>query len=488
MPTIKLILQAPYKTAPVKDKPEHDQPGQSAVNGTKKGKGKKRPLNPKETRLYCFLILDREKIIKIKTEHVIFPKEWDFDKQLKNEKLAGSPEFNDDLNKLKKDIWDKYKETKKKYPDMPFNQVARILKDYGKTKEIPFSDDDKDVFGYLKEYREFLKIDNSPGTIAKFVSIENSLKEFIKTDPGKKYESLTFSMIDHSFKSAYTNFLHNQPARGRMKTRPEGTQTGVLLATESKYIADIKTFCKWAEERKYNKYSTYKEFSAVTKAGRKRKTKKHDIVTLTLPELIQFYGYKFADNKDLTPEKQQLYGRVRDLWCFGAFTVQRWSDIDRFNKNQLKGDVWKFEAYKTKQETEIYLTGYSASAKDILEKYNYQLPRISLAKFNLYLKEAAKFAGITVETKKIRYVGAKEIPIIKPKYKFLSSHDARRSGVSILLNDYNMNPVHVMRITNHTDLKTLQAYINPDSKSRRDAMDKTKRITELLTVVKKEAV
>jgi len=479
MATVKLILQQPYRA---NGKVVHPSNGESITNGTKTAKKRDKPLNPYETRLYCFLIVDRDHIIKIKTEYVIFPKEWDFSKQGKKDILAGSIEFNESLSVLKKDIYDKYKAILKDFPDMPFTQISRSLKEYGKTKEIPFLRSDKGFFEYLDDYMISLKGEVSDNTIKKFVSVKNSLTEFIKAKP--KYESLTFSMIDHTFKDAYVNFLHNQPARGRMKTRPEGMQDGVLLNTEAKYIECLKGFCKWAEERNFNRYTTYKEFKSFTQANRKRKKQKNDIITLTLPELRHFYTFDFKDS----PEMERIrFERVRDLFCFGAFTVQRWSDIERFDKSQLEGDIWKFNAFKTKKETEIDLIGYSAPALDILKKYDYQLPIISLAKFNLYLKNAAKVAGITKEAKKMRYVGPNEIPIVKAKNEFLSSHDARRTGVSILLNDYNLNPVHVMRITGHTDLKTLQAYIKTDRDSRRDAVSRTKRIDEPLTIVKTKA-
>jgi hypothetical protein len=77
MATTSLLLQRPYKS-----------------DGTK-------TLNPDETRLYLFLILDRAHIVKIKTEHVIYPNQWDFSKQLKKDKLAGSLEFNKKLLELK---------------------------------------------------------------------------------------------------------------------------------------------------------------------------------------------------------------------------------------------------------------------------------------------------------------------------------------------------------------------------------------------------
>ena len=453
MATIKLLLQKPYKS------------------------GGDKILNPDETRLYLFLILDREHIVKIKTEHNILPKEWDFRNQRKKENLTGSPEFNDKLQELKRDILSKYQSTIKDFPDMPFSEVAKVLKNYGKTKEIPFQHKDKDFFQVLDEFIEYLEGEVTPGTKKKFDTLKKSLQEFGKVNP--KYKTISFSMIDHAFKDAYTKYLRNQKPRGRQKTRPEGFQFGLLNDTIGKYIECLKTFCKWSQERNYNLHETYKEFSNFTKANRKRKKQGHDIVTLTLNELKQFYTFDFSD--------RPTFDHVRDLFCFGAYTGQRWSDIERLDKLEIHDDIWSFTAFKTKKETEIDLIGYAAPALDILKKYDYQLPKISLQKFNLYLKDAAKIAGIDTQVKIRRYVGDKEIEISKPKADFLGSHSARKTCVSILLNNYNMNVTHVLEITGHSDLKTLQKYVNKDRKARREAISKTKSITEPLTV-KRNAV
>ena len=296
-------------------------------------------------------------------------------------------------------------------------------------------------------------------------------------------------MINKSFLAAFTKHLRNQKPRGRQKTRPEDEQYGLLNDTVGKYVECLKTFLKWAEEypteeNPYNKFSAYKKFS---NSGTKREKKAEDIVTLTLSELRQLYTFDFSKAKDLKPEKQKSLERVRDLFCFGAFTGQRWSDIERLDKSEIHGDVWSFSAYKTKKDTEIYLTGYAAPALDILKKYNFELPKISLQKFNLYLKNAAEAAGITTPVTVRRYVGKKEIKIVRPKYAFLGSHAGRRTCVSILLNEFNMNISHVKEITGHSDLDTLQKYVNSDNQARRNAMSQTKSILEPLTVVKQKA-
>ena len=473
MATVKLLLQQPYKANKAKDNGKQGQNGESTGNGKKKTK----QLNPEETRLYAFLILDRNHVIKIKTEHKIFPKEWNFDIQGKKENLAGSIEFNNDLAGLKKKILSKYKEIIEKTPDMPFTQVANVLKEYGKKLEIPFSESDKGLFEVLDEYIVFLEGEVAPGTIKKYETLKKSLQDFQAKNP--KYKNLTFSQINNRFKDDYIKYLMDREPKGRMKTRPEGLQNGLLNDTIGKYIETLKTFCGWASEpgRDYNKYDYYEKFQVTTRANRKRVKQEKDIVTLTLPELRQLYTHDFSGRPS--------YERVRDLFCFSAFTGQRWSDIERFEKDQIQGDVWTFTAYKTKKETEIDLTGYASPALDILKKYEYELPKIHLVNFNIMIKKVAEKAGIKETVKMRRYIGAKEIEIVKPKHQFISSHSARKTCVSILLNDYNMNITHVLEITGHSDLKTLQKYINKDRKARREAMSNTKSIIEPMTITHK---
>lgn len=466
MPTVRFLLFEPYLPLNEKEK-----------EAKKQGKEIRRKLNPKETRLYCYLILDLNHVVKIKTEHVVLPAQWDFDSQLKKERLAGSLEFNKKILALKEDVLQQYNAIMEEHPDIAFSQVAQALKDYGKNKEIPFLKRDKGLFQVLEDFISSKEGNVESGTIKKFNTLKKSLEEFVTIN--KTYAHLTFGQIDHSFKDAFIKYLRNQKPRGRQKTRPEGLQYGLLNDTIGKYIECLKTFLKWAEERKFNNNPTYKEFKNIDEANKKRKKRKNDIVTLTVQELKQLYNHEFETGSTLD--------RVRDLFCFGCYTGQRWGDIERFDKVELHGDVWNFVSNKTKEEITVDLIGYAAPAMDILKKYDYELPKISLTKFNLYIKNAAEAAKINTPTTLTRYVGPKEVKVTKPKYKWIGSHCARRTCVSILLNVYNLPVTAVLEITGHSDLKTLQKYINPDREARRKAIEKTKSITEVLTVVKEKA-
>jgi len=455
MPTVKLLLATPYE---------------KSKSGTKK------PAE-KETRIYCYIILSRDEIVKVKTEHVIKPTAWDFDKQLKKERLAGAIEFNRRLLILKDEILNKYNELKEDPAQYNFVQIRVLLQEFGKAKENPFMAKQKSFFDVLDEFIISQENRLAPRTIAKFNTLKATLEEFAEAKP--KYQMLTFSMINHSFMDDFLSHLRARKPRGRQKTRPEGEQDGLLTDTTGKYVENLKSFLKWSEERGYNKNPIYREFKMFSTADKKRIKRKNDIVTLTAQELRDLYTHEFPLGSTLD--------RVRDLFCFGCYTGQRWGDISRFKKSDLDGDVWTFVTDKTKEEISIDLVGYAAPALDILKKYDYKLPSISLQKFNDYIKNAAAAAKIDTPTTLTRYVGSKEIKITNPKSEFIGSHCARRTCVSLLLNVYNMPITAVMEITGHSDLKTLQKYINPDRAARREKMANTTPVTEPLTV-KRNAV
>ncbi|MFZ2341149.1 MAG: phage integrase SAM-like domain-containing protein [Bacteroidales bacterium] len=467
MPTVKLLLQSPHKPLTEREKEAKKR----------KEKIERKPAE-KATRIYAYLILSRDEIIKIKTEHVIKPTEWDFDKQLKKERLAGAIEYNRRLLTLKDDLLNRYFELKDDPAKYTFDHVKQLMKVFGKTKENPFVNKTKSFFEVFDEFLISQGGSRAPRTIMKFNTLLSTLKELAESKP--EYEQLTFNKIDHAFMDDFTYFLRSRAPRGRQKTRPEELQTGLLNDSIGKYIQTLKYFLKWAEQRGYNNNHTYKEFKRVSPADKKRIKRKNDIVTLTAQELRSLYTHEF--------EKGSTLDRVRDLFCFGCYTGQRWGDISRFKKTDLDGDIWTFITDKTKEEISIDLIGYAAPALDILKKYDYKLPKISLQKFNLYIKDAAAAAGIDTPYTLTRYSGIREIKITNPKYKWLGSHCARRTCVSLLLNVYNIPITAVMEITGHEDLKTLMAYINTDRAARREKMSKTKPVTEMMTVIKQEAV
>ena len=106
--------------------------------------------------------------------------------------------------------------------------------------------------------------------------------------------------------------------------------------------------------------------------------------------------------------------RVRDLFLFQCYTCMGFADLRDFSSSRLE-EVGGRLMYSSRRNK----TGCAFSfmllrgAEEILKKYGGVLPLISAQKYNLYLKEVARMAGIS-----------------RP----VTSHWARHTGATLLLN------------------------------------------------------
>ncbi len=122
--------------------------------------------------------------------------------------------------------------------------------------------------------------------------------------------------------------------------------------------------------------------------------------------------------------------RVRDLFVFQTFTCMSYVDLENFDVSMINSaGVYTAKRGKTGVEFSFFVM---KPARDILEKYNGKLPLISNVKYNDYLKLVAQAAGI-------------EKPI--------TSHWARHTGATILLNDGGVEMEVISRILGHTSTR-----------------------------------
>jgi integrase len=187
-------------------------------------------------------------------------------------------------------------------------------------------------------------------------------------------------------------------------------------------------------------------------------------VALTEKEVFQLL------EKDLSASPR--LEKVRDLFCFGCFTGQRFSDIMRFSQDDFDGKKWDFMSIKVKKRVVVPFTGFISQALPILEKYNYTLPVISNQKFNEYLKEIGEIALLNNSVRIIRFSGVKEVQIRQPKFAFMSSHMARRTFVTIML-EKGVPITVVQRITQHADIRTLLKYEGHSENALFESLKKT---------------
>lgn len=160
---------------------------------------------------------------------------------------------------------------------------------------------------------------------------------------------------------------------------------------------------------------------------------------------------------------------ARDWLLISCYTGQRVSDFMRFTKDMIRFEkgvpVLEFDQVKTDKSMTIPLL---PEVMEVLKKRNGDFPRqISDQRYNEYLKEVCKKAGITKKIKGKLQLNIEEdtkkkskmrnVIGVYPKYKLISSHVGRRSFAT---NYYGTLPTtYLINITGHSTEKMFLTYI-----------------------------
>lgn len=342
------------------------------------------------------------------------------------------------LNSLKELVEDFYFEQKTKGISPLTEDIKKHLEKHLNNSSVVKVSADTET-DFIVRFNEYIETKSNFQAPRSLIIYKQILKELIEFSKGE-VEPLTFQSMNLVFYDKYVGYLLNvQNINANAKS-----EKGLMNDTIAKRISNLKTFLKWAHIRRYHNNSDYQQFKY-------SRNQKNEIVSLNELELKKLIKLDLSSNLRLE--------RVRDLFLFGVFTGQRWSDIEAFDKNDIKNNTWKFLAKKTRKDTIIPFEGYCSGALSILNKYESNLPKISAQKFNDYLKEVGKLAEFNDEVIINRFSGNKTIKISKPKYEFMTSHMARRTCVTILLEN-GVPATTIMKLTGHSDIRVLLKYEN----------------------------
>ncbi|MDR1090203.1 MAG: site-specific integrase, partial [Prevotella sp.] len=118
----------------------------------------------------------------------------------------------------------------------------------------------------------------------------------------------------------------------------------------------------------------------------------------------------------------------RDRFLFGCFTALRHSDYSRLDALHFKDDI--ISIWTVKKDKKVYIPMHY-QLRELLKRRNNILPSpISDQKHNKQIKAIGKLAGINEDIILTKTRGGKRIEAVKPKYEFITSHTARRSGAT----------------------------------------------------------
>lgn len=293
-------------------------------------------------------------------------------------------------------------------------------------------------------------------------------------------------------KTDFTTFMAER-AKVRMHGQAPDTQKRYLRANAAiaaygrfKTFADITdknliAFDDWLAQKKMKDYSKWQNYHRVL----------NSYINDAIAEgYLQRNPYRWVNIKKdkrshavdryLTPHEMnaiitakmptESLCRVRDVFVFQTYTCMAFKDLYAFDKkniHELNGmKVYLMDRGKNEKP---FVVPLMRPALEILEKYNYKLPVLTCTPYNRELKIVAQAAGV-------------DRPV--------STHWARHTGATLLLNEEGVELKIVSKILGHTSTRiTEQVYAKLLNETvikavamvdrRKDSMAKTAKKSEV---------
>ena len=248
----------------------------------------------------------------------------------------------------------------------------------------------------------------APRTIFQYRQLQNQVLAYLKAYNRDDMEVIE---LDEVFYNSFVNFLEKQG----YKVNTIGYFIKSLKAVINSLPLAQRATCEFVAPKKCAKL-----------------TEEVDNIYLTEAQLEAIAAQ---------PITAPYLDRVRDQFILLAWTGCRYSDLDKLNKKHISTmngrEYFKIVQQKTGAKVTIPVL---APVRAILEKYGYNLPRpIANQKFNEYVKEVAKLAGLK-------------------EWQRVTAHTARRSFATNLYKR-DFPTLMIMRITGHQTEKAFLTYI-----------------------------
>lgn len=203
-------------------------------------------------------------------------------------------------------------------------------------------------------------------------------------------------------------------------------------------------------------------------------------IYLTEDELQALYEMPLTGKND----------HIRDVFLIGCYTCQRVSDYNNLNadcfETTRKGTrIIRIVQQKTKTEVTIPVLNENLIA--ICEKYGYNIPKASEQVLNRYIKNILKDLSesvptlaekvptrLTMKQKEALKKEGKEAEtdlngnVIVPRYACVTSHTARRTGITNMYLSHKYTMLQMMHVSGHKTQKTFMDYIKLSSEEIAD--------------------
>ena len=215
-------------------------------------------------------------------------------------------------------------------------------------------------------------------------------------------------------------------------------EAGFGINYQWKTISQLKTVMNEGRKLKYHSNLEYQDF--------KTKREEPDTVYLNKEEIDRLWEYE---------PKFELERKARDLFLLGVYSCARYSDYSRLSMDMIRDGVIHFTQVKTASSV---MVPASPRLLAILERNGGKAPALAQQHLNEWIKRVCKACGIDDEIEVTSSDGVKHITERKKKYELVSSHCARRSGITNLYMT-GIPLQQVMLISGHKDEDSIRHYL-----------------------------
>lgn len=230
----------------------------------------------------------------------------------------------------------------------------------------------------------------------------------------------------------YERFLRWFIEWGKIEHFSDITDANIIAMDEALIAMNMKNYSKW---QNYHRFLDAFIRDAMQEGYVRRNPYKWLFIARDQDSGLQKY-LTFEEFKRIEEAKMPTLSleRVRDVFVFQTYTCMAYTDLCDFDVSQIKGGMYTGNRGKTGQEFSFLLM---EPALAILDKYNNALPIISNKNYNEYLKLVAHAAKVD-----------------KP----LTSHWARHTGATILLNEGGVDMEVVAKVLGDTVEQVRRTY------------------------------
>jgi hypothetical protein len=357
--------------------------------------------------------------------------------------------INTELNKIENHILTAFNDAKPQQVDKDWlvNQIDLYYNPIKEAQPLP-----KGLLKYFNYFIECKKNEISNGTLKKY----NVSKHLLERYQLEKKTEIQIIDVNEKFKLDFENYClrHNYAPN-----------------TISKDLRTLKTVCNHA---KYNGIATSHQLEKI-----KTPNYKIEKIYLSFDELEKIEN---IDKRRLNDN----YDNAKDWLIISCYTGQRISDFMRFSKYMIRYERNKEGVLKpliefTQTKTaKIMTVALHPKVIEVLEKRNGEFPKvISDPKYNLYIKQVCRIAGLTKKIKGSKLIDLNNDEAEKkskkaavkqyrketglfPKWELITSHIGRRSFAT---NFYGTIPTtYLMNVTGHSTEAMFLSYLGKSNK------------------------